>query len=84
MSRIMLRSAKCCGRLCRGADWATGPSSFVIVALAESGAVDEGTKGKVVTALQKSREALEDASKSKGEGSRPNAGAKILLGILDK
>jgi len=72
--------------------WATGPSSFVVVALAESKDLGEKERKEVLAALKKEKKTLEKAAKGedkkavegekKGKGKaapRGNAGAKILL-----
>jgi len=69
--------------------WATGPSSFVVVALSESKDLGEKERKEMLAALKKDRKTLEKAAKGeeakKVEGdkkktaTRGNAGAKILL-----
>jgi pumilio family protein 6 len=77
------------------ADWATGPGSFVVVALTEAEGFDKTQE--VLEALKKEKKKLEEAAGSaqdavgqkkqkKGDktppGARGNAGARILLGKL--
>jgi pumilio family protein 6 len=62
-------------------EWATGDSSFVVVALAE--AENFGNRNELLEKLKKGKKALEKSAKG-GEGSeKGNAGAKILVGLLD-
>ncbi|KAG8625718.1 hypothetical protein KVT40_006119 [Elsinoe batatas] len=57
-------------------EWATGPSSFVVVAMVEGDELGKD-KGEVPKTLKKGRKSIEKAAEGK-EG-KPNAGAKILL-----
>ena len=72
--------------------WATGGSSFVVVAMVESDEVSEGVRKEILASLKKGRKGLEKATKEKeievpAEGKKKakkitvkgNAGAKILL-----
>ncbi|KKK24839.1 hypothetical protein P175DRAFT_0473658 [Aspergillus ochraceoroseus IBT 24754] len=60
--------------------WATGPSVFVVVALAESD--DFEKKGELLKALKKGKKALEKASAAGKDGKKAGpagSGAKLLL-----
>ncbi|PNS19744.1 hypothetical protein CAC42_7711 [Sphaceloma murrayae] len=57
-------------------NWATGPSSFVIVAMVEGDELAD-KKADLLKVLKKSKKAIQSAAEGK-EG-KPNAGAKLLL-----
>ena len=72
--------------------WATGPSSFVVVALLESEEFGEAGRKELLASLKKSRKVIEKAAKGeegkgkdgavdgkKAKGARGNAGARMLL-----
>jgi len=73
-------------------DWATGPSSYVIVAMVESKDLDEKKKEGLVKVLKQNKSKLESVvgteGKEKGkkngkkENNTNNAGAKMLLTLL--
>lgn len=78
-------------------DWATGPSSFVVVSLLESGDFEEKKKDEVKKVLKKEKKRLEKAAAGEGDkkesaekgkkkkgGPKGNAGAKILLEKIGK
>jgi pumilio homology domain family member 6 len=55
--------------------WASGPNSFVVVAMLESPRMEE--RDSLIRALRKERQALQEASK--GPDKKGNTGAQILL-----
>ncbi len=55
--------------------WASGPNSFVVVAMMESPHMEE--RDSLISALREQREVLREASQ--GTGKKGNAGAQILL-----
>jgi pumilio family protein 6 len=63
-------------------DWATGDSSFTVVALAE--AQDFGKKEELRKKLRKGKSALQKAATATGDKNKGNAGARILLKLLDE
>lgn len=62
-------------------DWATGASSFVVVALLE--AEDFENKEELKKTLEKSRKLLKQASNGTKEEEKGNAGSKLLLELLN-
>ncbi|KAF4549428.1 CPL (NUC119) domain-containing protein [Elsinoe fawcettii] len=56
--------------------WATGPSSFVVVALVEGDELGK-EKADLLKVLKKSKKVIEKAVE--GKGGKPNAGSKIIL-----
>lgn len=57
-------------------EWATGPSSFVVVAMIEGDELGD-KKSDVLKTLKKGKKSIEKAAE--GKDGKPNAGAKILL-----
>jgi pumilio family protein 6 len=60
-------------------EWASGDSSFVVVALLESEDVDDATKAEVMKAIKKGRKSIEAAAKGGEKDKKGHAGAKILV-----
>ncbi|GAM87710.1 hypothetical protein ANO11243_057370 [Dothideomycetidae sp. 11243] len=58
--------------------WATGPSSFVVVALVETTELEAKKKEEVLKTLRKGKKALQKAAEEGKEG-KGNAGARLLL-----
>jgi pumilio homology domain family member 6 len=56
--------------------WASGPNSFVVVAMLESPRMEE--RDSLISALRKARQVLQEAS-SQGPDKKGNTGAQILL-----
>jgi pumilio family protein 6 len=61
-------------------EWATSPSSFVVVALLE--ADDFEKKEELEAKLKTSKKAIGEASKATAENEKGNPGAKLLLDLL--
>jgi pumilio family protein 6 len=62
-------------------EWATGSSSFVVVALME--AEDFEGKKELDKKLKKSKKVIEKASKATAEGEKGNPGSRLLLDLLN-